>query len=67
MFSSYSYMPEIPSAAGRLYRNIENQGSSNSTETDHSQYFSTYFEAEIKQMRILTSVPSDSAYEMCLN
>jgi len=60
-------MTEIPSAAGSLYRNTENQGYSNNTETDNSKYFSIYFKAEINQMRILTSVPSDSAYEMCLN
>ena len=60
-------MPAVPSVAGGLYGNIENQGSSNNTETDNSKHFSVYFKAEIKQMGILTSVPSDSAYELCLN
>jgi hypothetical protein len=54
-------MLEIPSAAGRLCRNIEKQGSSNNAETDNSKYFSIYFKAEIKQTRIVTPVPRDSA------
>jgi hypothetical protein len=36
-YSSYSYMPEIPSAPGRLYRHIKNRVSSNNTETDNSK------------------------------